>query len=740
MEDALSRLPHALDDAFAKTIDRVQRQPGGQRELSMNTLMWLTHARRPLTYAQLSDALAIQRDTTSVNAKFRPSKKRIIDSGLGLVTIDEKSSVVRLVHYSVREYLLKQSRSLFPNSEITIAEKCLTYLSFEPFSVGPRHNKSELVDLISRNPFVEYAAPQWGSHLRLAQCKDVERLALKWLRSGPHRSCACQVLYYLKKYREEYWKPDTANSHQGLHLAASFGLITIGKQLLEAGDSNVDECTAIGTTALIKAAAGGYADFVDMLLEAGADALKENWYGTALHCAAEAGKVSTIDKLLDYGVDVNVRDRRGRTALHCATVSGHKGAIKKLLERKADVNAICTRTYTALRYAIVWQPSEEIFRLLLEQGADTETRAHGSLTALHDAVDMNSLAMVDLLLEYGAKVHTVVNQGSTALHYAAEQDYVEILKALLNHGADKDQPNDDGLTPLHFAAGMGCTESVKVLMAAGARIEAADNEGLSPLGVAIREGHQEVTTLLQNAGASIHEDKSSHPTPSSKAEQSDPKEAESAAALTLSDKDRNSDQKKQASIEPRHFTGKGVYSVCPKAGCNHILVGWPSTIQSHFQVEHNEELAGLELTFRDAFSFPEENATSSSGAVTAGQYDRTVDCHREEYHRRGQLQARYRLSRNSRGDDYRKKRLSHYDPTPTCPPYRCLLKSCDYKNIDEEQRNLHVENEHEYVRIDNAVASEGSVTALADSVSDLSMRRISEPAKSMAMSGISIGP
>jgi len=76
---------------------------------------------------------------------------------------------------------------------------------------------------------------------------------------------------------------------------------------------------AMGTTALIKAASGGYEGCVRMLMDRGANLLEESWYGTALHFAAEAGEFSTIAELLSSGLDVDTRDRHGRTALHCAT-------------------------------------------------------------------------------------------------------------------------------------------------------------------------------------------------------------------------------------------------------------------------------------------------------------------------------------------------------------------------------------------------------------------------------------
>ena len=504
MDEALEHLPRDLDDAFSKTLQRIKYQPDGQDTLGMTTLMWIAHARRPLLVTELSEALAIKPGSTVLKPRFRPSQKRMVDCCMGLVTVDEKSSVIRLVHFSVQEYLHKYQEGLFAQSQHIIAEACITYLLFEPFAYGPRQKETEIVEMISKNAFLKYAAHHWGSHVRSAKNDAVDKLALTLLQAESQRGCSLQVLHFSANLREEYWNDEESRSCNGLHLAAMFGLEELGKWLLNANKIRVDDATKMGTTALIKAAAGGHQQFTEMLLKMQADRTKENWYGTALHCAAEAGQVSTILTLLETGLDVDIRDRRGRTSLHCATVSGHPSAMNCLLEHGAAANAICNKNYTPLRYAVVWEQPLEIVRTLLEHGADTASRSSHDVTPLHDSAVMNAIDTALLLLEHGADVHAEDAHGGTPLHFAAERNYATMVQHLLDHGAKINTKAHEGITALYLAAGNGGQETVEVLLRNGADTEVGDDEGITPIDVAIREYHVAVVQILVAAGAKTH--------------------------------------------------------------------------------------------------------------------------------------------------------------------------------------------------------------------------------------------
>ena len=504
MEEALDSMPQGLNDAFEGTLQRIQNQPEKRKLLGMNTLMWISHARRPLKTAELSEALAIRPGQTSMNSKFHKSQKMMVGCCLSLVTVDKKSSIIRLVHYSVQEYFRENHSRIFPFGERMIAELSITYLLSDPFAQGSRQSQPDILALISSHAFARYATRYWGYHLQNANDINVDKLAQTLLRSDPHRACWIQISQYVSGRPEEYWEAKEARTRNGLHSAAAFGLEELVKHFLDSGECHVDSRTQMGTTALIEAAANGQSRVIRMLLNRNADLTRENWYGTALHCAAEAGKLVSISELLDVGLDIDIRDESGRTPLHCATISGQPLAMQLLLDRGAEVDAVCNQKYTPLRYAVVWEFPVKIVRLLLVNGANMEIRSRSGFTVLHHAAVMNLGKVLIALLDYKADVNAKHTYGGTALHFAAERNHVHVVEALLNYGAQLDAQTYDGVTALYSAAEHGAYTTVKVLLEHGAGIDIVDDEGLSPLHLATKEKHQDIVAILLEAGAEVN--------------------------------------------------------------------------------------------------------------------------------------------------------------------------------------------------------------------------------------------
>ena len=451
MEDALVALPTSLHEAFSETISRIQRQPEGRRRLAMNTLLWISHARRPLEVDELSEALAIRSGQSSLNPRYRPTQKLMIECCMGLVVLDEQSKSIRLVHYTVQEYFRGIQKEIFPSGDEEVVEKCLTYLLFDQFKWGCCPNGTSIARRITSHRFLVYAATEWGHHARESQCRRIDDLMLKFLHSQPHRAASIQVHRWSRGYRKRYWEPVEVNSATALLTTCFFGLEHAAEALLVSGEGQVNVTTHMGTTPVIRAAATGHPRLVRMLLDRGADPTLANWYGNALSCAAEAGHCNTIQELLDFGIDINLRDAYGRTALHCAATNGHEDALKLMIEHGADIEAL-DRNGEMLWHILALEGHIRAMRFLLDKGFDPETKCKNGMTALHCAASQGHTKVIRMLIDQGVDVNVRDNSGFIASYYAVYLGNAKAEAMLLEAGANIDEDDDDRMSALFQAA------------------------------------------------------------------------------------------------------------------------------------------------------------------------------------------------------------------------------------------------------------------------------------------------
>ncbi|KAL8645740.1 MAG: hypothetical protein Q9226_007163 [Calogaya cf. arnoldii] len=504
MEDALDRLPQDLQTAFEETIQRIKRQSETCSNIALQTLRLICRARRPMLLSELRDALAFRPRLISVNRKYRPSREKLLDSCHGLVTIDEESQIIRLVHHAVYTFLLGNQEDLIRDERL-LAKLCIDYQMLQPFTSGCCHDEDEIVERLTECPFVVYAARYWGFHVLAADSLTIDEYALDFLRGRPQLACSYQIWQYAQGRREEYWEAEEAVSCNPLHIAAMFGLHDFAAKLLP--DYAIDEPTHIGTTALMKASSCGHRTLVSLLMDRNADPTKHNWYGSVLHVAAEAGEVGCIHELLDRGVDVNIEDDHGRVPLVCAAESGHTRAMRALLDRGADVNFFHRGGGTPLFVAIQHGTSPKIVKLLLDYGADANIPSvHGSSPLFMAARDINDdIEVARIILEYGSNVETPGEKGERPLHIAAAVNNIRHLRLFLDRGANIDAKSDNGATALCTATQFCSVDAMKLLLGKGADFKIANDMNFAPLDYAKRYQDSALVQLFLDAGANPQE-------------------------------------------------------------------------------------------------------------------------------------------------------------------------------------------------------------------------------------------
>jgi len=120
---------NGLRSAYSATLARIKAQGGSKSKLGVDVLMWLSHSERPLGTDELCHAMGVEIGSTDLNSQNIPTIETLLGCSLGLVIVEASSYTVRLVHYTLQEYL-RNNTDLFHRPHSMIAEVCLTYLNF----------------------------------------------------------------------------------------------------------------------------------------------------------------------------------------------------------------------------------------------------------------------------------------------------------------------------------------------------------------------------------------------------------------------------------------------------------------------------------------------------------------------------------------------------------------------------------------------------------------------------------
>ena len=374
---------------------------------------------------------------------------------------------------------------------------------------------------------------------------------------------------------KDHWTP--------LHIACQNGKLEIVHLLLDNG-AEVNAETVDGLKPLHSLSYGEYRSQEDgvrvaqLLLERGADVnTRRNDHRTPLHVASYYGNIEIVRLLLDHGADpeanaegnmgekplhkvsygkyrspedgvriaqlllehnadVNTRRNNRQTPLHIASYFGIVEMVRLLLDRGADPEADADGDMGSKPLHFVshgkYRSKEDgvhVAQLLLERGADVNTRRHDHRTPLHVASYSGNVEIVYLLLDHGAdpEANAEGDIGEKPLHkvshgkYRSQEDGVCVARLLLGHGADVNTRRNDHQTPLHRASYMGNIEMVRLLLHHGADPEASaeGDMGSKPLHMVSfgnygsREDGIRVAQLLLEHGVDVNTRRSDHWTP-----------------------------------------------------------------------------------------------------------------------------------------------------------------------------------------------------------------------------------
>jgi len=148
--------------------------------------------------------------------------------------------------------------------------------------------------------------------------------------------------------------------------------------------------------------------------------------------AAQHGHAGYIRKLIEQGVDVNLKNKEGNGALHFAARYGHEDAIKLLVDSGADMDAYNNQNFSPLHIALRQGCLEGVQQLLKcgqyvnQKGGDCEE------TPLHMCLDLGvEDDMIRAILEYRPDLTLRNKDGELVTEVKCE--FEELTQLVLEH-------------------------------------------------------------------------------------------------------------------------------------------------------------------------------------------------------------------------------------------------------------------------------------------------------------------
>ena len=168
----------------------------------------------PLSPDELCHALAIELGSTDFNASNIPSIVTLVSCCQGLITVDKEESTVRLIHFTLREYISAHP-DIFSRPHSAIAEICLTYLNSSQIKALPADSFADLSTFIHDEPFLEYCSMYRGAHAKKELSDYAKSLASQLFKEYDGHISTALLLGNLWRVPEDSYQ---GSLWSGLHL------------------------------------------------------------------------------------------------------------------------------------------------------------------------------------------------------------------------------------------------------------------------------------------------------------------------------------------------------------------------------------------------------------------------------------------------------------------------------------------------------------------------------------------
>ncbi|KAH6902508.1 ankyrin repeat-containing domain protein [Coprinopsis sp. MPI-PUGE-AT-0042] len=463
--ETLDAFPTEIEEAYQQTWQRILSQNSRHAALAKYILLWVTHAQRSMTIEELQHAVATSPDDHTFKSTRLVPENTLIGLCRGLVTMDEESRLVRLVHYTAQKPCKTYSLSSTHAPHSLLAKICITHLSACGFQDTSVKSYDELDRALLADPLLAYAHDAWAFHARESTVDSTISSQLTNFVTGCHSYpqsldgvtfAGTQSLGSPNvRTKEERETPLGLASRQG-HLAAAQDLLRLPDVSINATDKN-------GFSPLMWASICSH-EVVQVLLD-------------------------------DVRIQVNVRDKDGWTALMLASRQNNVEAARLLLARpdieltpvyerlvsllvahpSIQVNLMDRRRWTPLMCAAHFGHKGTTELLIAHPDIDVNLGDHG-WSPLMCATGQGHTSTAEALLAHAdIRVNQVTNNGSSALMTAAYLGHEDIVQLLLAHpDTDPNLSNNEGQSAVYCALTNG-QEGVARLLLASPRTHLSSN-------------------------------------------------------------------------------------------------------------------------------------------------------------------------------------------------------------------------------------------------------------------------
>ncbi|KAJ5713959.1 uncharacterized protein N7483_011140 [Penicillium malachiteum] len=457
LRQSLQNLPQDLAETFSRVL---QRLDGKEQSQQMAILKLIIAAQRPLTIFEMQEALSVIPGDTEWDPSRNLNNVYATLATCGcLINIDEEELTTRLVHPSLKQFLLGSDAQLKTAENpfiITLdaahgymADITITYLNYDVFekqltrTLVPRVDASTAASMIVQSTVSSFSSSTSIRQLAIKLLKAKSTTEVDFnignslsqvrplCRSHPRRD------FYFYDYARVYWHSHIARTVS--HTARMKSLLT---KVLKSRRIDMDHLDEDDLTPLMCAAALGNTDVVRSLLSLDeVDINFQNDAGlTALHLALLQKHSETLGLLLDApGLDINRKDGQGRTVLLIAAEQGDSSIFKEIYTgRQLDVTCANIRGETALHIAAKKGLLEIAVLLLKLDEVDVNAKDVEGNTPLHRAILSEQIGIVEqFLICERVNIDVENNRGRSVLSMTISSGNEEMAHLFLHSRLDE---------------------------------------------------------------------------------------------------------------------------------------------------------------------------------------------------------------------------------------------------------------------------------------------------------------